>query len=161
MRLTPVRARCYVGRMASQLFLNLPVQDLQRSVGFFTALGFTFNPDFTDENATCMVVNENAYVMLLVEAYFKTFTAKEVASTKGSAEAIIAYSVGSREAVDQAVRTALNNGGSASQDVQDYGFMYSHSFQDPDGHLWEVFWMDPAGPPDASPSDGDSPGPQS
>ncbi|OAE01519.1 VOC family protein [Arthrobacter sp. OY3WO11] len=147
--------------MASQLFLNLPVQDLQRSVGFFTALGFTFNPDFTDENATCMVVNENAYVMLLVEAYFKTFTTKEVAGTKGSAEAIIAYSVDSREAVDQAVQTALANGGSASQDAQDYGFMYNHSFQDPDGHLWEVFWMDPAGPPDASPSEEASPGPQS
>ncbi|GAA3405860.1 VOC family protein [Pseudarthrobacter polychromogenes] len=146
--------------MASQLFLNLPVQDLQRSVAFFTALGFTFNPDFTDENATCMVVNENAYVMLLVEAYFKTFTTKEVASTKGSAEAIIAYSVDSREAVDQAVQNALANGGSASQDAQDYGFMYNHSFQDPDGHLWEVLWMDPAGPPAESPSHEDSAGPQ-
>ncbi|MFN3924290.1 MAG: VOC family protein [Pseudarthrobacter sp.] len=146
--------------MASQLFLNLPVQDLQRSVGFFTALGFTFNPDFTDENATCMVVNENAYVMLLVEAYFKTFTTKGVASTRDSAEAIIAYSVDSREAVDQAVQSALANGGSASQDAQDYGFMYNHSFQDPDWHLWEVFWMDPAGPPAESPSTEDSAGPQ-
>jgi predicted lactoylglutathione lyase len=142
--------------MATQIFLNLPVQDLKRSVDFFTALGFTFNPDFTDENATCMVVNDDAYVMLLVEAYFKTFTAKDVASTKGSAEAIIAYSVDSREAVDEAVRTALANGGSASQDPQDYGFMYNHSFQDPDGHLWEVLWMDPAGPPAESTPDGES-----
>lgn len=147
--------------MASQLFLNLPVQDLQRSVGFFTALGFTFNPDFTDENATCMVVNENAYVMLLVEAYFKTFTTKEVTGTSGSAEAIIAYSVDSREAVDQAVQTALASGGSASQEAHDYGFMYNHSFQDPDGHLWEVFWMDPAGPPAESTSGEDPAGPQS
>jgi predicted lactoylglutathione lyase len=142
--------------MATQIFLNLPVQDLKRSVDFFTALGFTFNPDFTDENATCMVVNDDAYVMLLVEAYFKTFTAKDVASTKGSAEAIIAYSVDSREAVDEAVRTALANGGSASQDPQDYGFMYNHSFQDPDGHLGEVLWMDPAGPPAESTPDGES-----
>jgi predicted lactoylglutathione lyase len=146
--------------MPKQLFLNLPVQDLERSVGFFTALGFTFNPDFTDENATCMIVNENAYVMLLVEAFFKTFTAKEIADNKGTTEAITAYSVDSREAVDEAVRTALANGGSVSQDPQDYGFMYNHSFQDPDGHLWEVLWMDPAGPPDPS-SDGGSTGPQS
>jgi predicted lactoylglutathione lyase len=108
-----------------------------------------------------MVVNENAYVMLLVEAYFKTFTTKEVAGTSGSAEAIIAYSVDSREAVDQAVQTALANCGSASQDAQDYGFMYNHSFQDPDGHLWEVFWMDPAGPPAGSTSGEDPAGPQS
>ncbi|VXB13101.1 Glyoxalase [Arthrobacter sp. 9AX] len=147
--------------MANQLFLNLPVQNLKRSVSFFTALGFTFNPDFTDENATCMVVNENAYVMLLVEAYFKTFTSKDVASTKGSAEAIIAYSVDSRDAVDEAVRTALANGGSPSQDPQDYGFMYNQSFQDPDGHLWEVFWMDPAGPPAESTPGEASAAPQS
>jgi predicted lactoylglutathione lyase len=147
--------------MPKQLFLNLPVQDLKRSVGFFTALGFTFNPDFTDENATCMIVNENAYVMLLMEAYFKTFTVKDVGSTKDSAEAIIAYSVDSREAVDEAVRTALASGGSASQDLQDYGFMYSHSFQDPDGHLWEVFWMDPAGAPAESAAGGESAGGQS
>ena len=133
--------------MPKQLFLNLPVKDLNRTVDFFTALGFTFNPDFTDENATCMIVNENAYVMLLLKDYFKTFTAKDVSSTQGSAEAIIAYSVDSREEVDEAVRTALANGGSVSQDPQDYGFMYNHSFQDPDGHLWEVFWMDPAGAP--------------
>ena len=147
--------------MPKQLFLNLPVQDLNRTVDFFTALGFTFNPDFTDENATCMIVNENAYVMLLLEAYFKTFTAKDVSSTQGSAEAIIAYSVDSREEVDEAVRTALANGGSVSQDPQDYGFMYNHSFQDPDGHLWEVFWMDPAGAPAESTADSASAGLQS
>ena len=125
------------------MFLNLPVKDLKTSVDFFTALGFSFNPDYTDENATCMIVNENACVMLLVENYFKTFTAKEVASTRGAAEAIIAYSVDGREAVDEAVRTALANGGSPSEEAIDHGFMYNHSFQDPDGHLWEVFWMDP------------------
>ena len=133
--------------MATQIFFNLPVKDLKRSVDFFGALGFSFNPDYTDENATCMIINENAYVMLLVETFFKTFTAKNVADSKESAEAIIAYSVDSREAVDEAVRTALASGGSASEEPQDYGFMYNHSFQDPDGHLWEVMWMDPAGPP--------------
>jgi predicted lactoylglutathione lyase len=135
------------------MFLNLPVKDLKTSVDFFTALGFSFNPDYTDENATCMIVNENACVMLLVENYFKTFT-------RGAAEAIIAYSVDGREAVDEAVRTALANGGSPSEDAIDHGFMYNHSFQDPDGHLWEVFWMDPAGPPAQTVSEGDAAGAQ-
>lgn len=133
--------------MTRQLFVNLPVKDLDRAVKFFTALGFSFNPDFTDENATCMIVNDDAFVMLLVESYFKTFTTKSVAATAGSAEAIMSFSLDSREAVDQAIRTALTSGGTASEEAQDYGFMYTHSFQDPDGHLWEVFWMDPAGPP--------------
>ena len=115
--------------MARQLFVNLPVRNLDKTVEFFTALGFSFNPDFTDENATCMIVNDGAYVMLLVESYFKTFTSKSVAATAGTAEVI------------------MSSGGTASEEAQDYGFMYTHSFQDPDGHLWEVFWMDPAGPP--------------
>ena len=133
--------------MATQIYLNLPVKDLKRSVDFFTALGFTFNPDYTDENATCMIVNDNAFVMLLVEGFFKTFTSKDVADATGSTEAIMAYSVDSKEAVDETIRKALAAGGRPSQEVQDYGFMYNHSFQDPDGHLWEVMWMDPAGPP--------------
>ena len=133
--------------MATQLFLNLPVKDLNRSVEFFTALGFSFNPDFTDENATCMIINDGAYVMLLVESYFKTFISKGIADTGSKAEAIVAFSVDSREAVDEAVRKALAAGGAPAQEVQDYGFMYNHSFPDPVGHLWEVFWMDPAGPP--------------
>ncbi|MBT2550087.1 VOC family protein [Arthrobacter sp. ISL-65] len=133
--------------MATQIFMNLPVRDLDRSVQFFTALGFKFNQDYTDENATCMVINDDAFVMLLVEKFFKTFTAKEIVDATSATEAIMAFSVDSREEVDQMVGTALAAGGSESQPVQDYGFMYSHSFQDPDGHLWEVIWMDPAGPP--------------
>lgn len=133
--------------MATQFFLNLPVRDLSRSVDFFTALGFSFNPDYTDENATCMIVNENAFVTLLVEGFFKTFTSKDVADAGAGTEAIMAFSVDSREAVDETIRKALAAGGTGSQNVQDYGFMYNHSFQDPDGHLWEVLWMDPAGPP--------------
>jgi predicted lactoylglutathione lyase len=107
----------------------------------------SFNPDFTDENATCMIVNDGAYVMLLVEGYFKTFISKGIADTGSAAEAIVAFSVDSRDAVDDTMRKALAAGGTPSQEAQDYGFMYNHSFQDPDGHLWEVFWMDPAGPP--------------
>ena len=140
-------ARCYLGRMARQLFVNLPVRNLDKTVEFFTALGFSFNPEFTDENATCMIVNDGAYVMLLVESYFKTFTSKSIAATADTAEAIMSFSLESREAVDEVIRTALTSGGTASEEAQDYGFMYTHSFQDPDGHLWEVFWMDPAGPP--------------
>jgi hypothetical protein len=127
--------------------MNLPVKDLDRSVQFFTALGFTFNQDYTDQNATCMVVNDDAYVMFLVEKFFQTFTSKEIVDATSATEAIMAFSVDSREAVDQMVSKALDAGGTESQPVQDYGFMYSHSFQDPDGHLWEVMWMDPAGPP--------------
>lgn len=127
--------------------MNLPVKDLAKTVEFFTALGFSFNPDFTDENASCMIVNDDAFVMLLVESYFKTFTTKTVADARSSSEAIMSFSLESREAVDGLVRTALTSGGTPSEEAQDYGFMYTHSFQDPDGHLWEVFWMDPAGPP--------------
>ena len=133
--------------MATQIFMNLPVRDLDRSVQFFTALGFTFNQDYTDENATCMVINDDAFVMLLVEKFFQTFTSKEIVDATSATEAIMAFSVDSRDAVDQMVGKALAAGGTESQPVQDYGFMYSHSFQDPDGHLWEVMWMDPAGPP--------------
>lgn len=129
------------------MYLNLPVKDLHKSVEFFTGLGFSFNPAFTDENATCMIINDDAFVMLLVEGFFKTFTTKAIADARTTTESIMAFSVDSREAVDEMVRKALTSGGTPSQEVQDYGFMYSHSFQDPDGHLWEVMWMDPAGPP--------------
>ncbi len=132
--------------MTTQIYVNLPVKDLKRSVEFFTALGFSFNPDYTDENATCMIINDNAFVMLLVEGFFKTFTSRDVADASRSTEAIMAFSVDSKEAVDETVRKALAAGGKPSQEVQDYGFMYNHAFQDPDGHLWEVLWMDPAGP---------------
>jgi uncharacterized protein len=132
--------------MATQIFVNLPVSDLSKSVEFFTALGFTFNPDYTDENATCMIINDDAYVMLLVEGFFKTFTSKDIVDARRSTEVIMAFSADSREGVDGLYHKAIDAGGSSSQPAQDYGFMYSRSFQDPDGHLWEVMWMDPAGP---------------
>ncbi|GAB3269683.1 VOC family protein [Larkinella harenae] len=130
--------------MATSIFINLPVKDLNKSVDFFTKIGYTFNPQFTDENATCMVVSDTIYFMLLVEDYFKSFTKKEIADTKKSAEAIFCLSAESREAVDELVSKAVAAGGTAPNEKQDQGFMYGHGFQDLDGHLWEVMWMDPS-----------------
>ncbi len=135
------------GGMATQqsrmIFVNLAVQDLGRSVDFFTKLGFTFNPEFTDERTTCMIVNDGAaYVMLLVRDRFQEFTKKEVADSTAQTEAILALSAHSREEVDEFANKALAAGGKLANDPQDLGFMYSRSFQDPDGHLWEIVWMD-------------------
>lgn len=128
--------------MAKQIYVNLPVKQLDRSVEFFTKLGFTFNPDFTNENATCMVVSDNIFVMLLVEDFFKTFTKKEIADAGKTTEAIICLSADSREEVDDLVKRAVEAGGSAPNEKQDHGFMYGHGFQDLDGHLWELSYMD-------------------
>ena len=127
-----------------KMFVNLPVSDLDRSVAFFTTLGFTFNPQFTDETATCMLVGEDAYVMLLTEPKFAEFTVKPVADATAATEAIVALSAGSREEVDRFAEAALANGGSPAKEPMDLGFMYGRSFADPDGHHWEIFWMDPA-----------------
>ncbi|QJW90910.1 VOC family protein [Spirosoma taeanense] len=131
--------------MATMIFVNLPVKDLNRSVEFFTQLGFSFDARFTNEDATCMVVSENSiYVMLLVEKFFKTFTSKEIADATKTTESIICLSADSREKVDELADKALASGGSFSYDPIDQGFMYGRSFQDPDGHLWEVMYMDPS-----------------
>jgi predicted lactoylglutathione lyase len=124
------------------MFVNLPVRDLARSVEFFTKLGFTFDPRFTDANATCMIVGDDAFVMLLVEPFFRTFTRRELCETRTHTEALIAVSVDSRAEVDRLVRTAVAAGGAHAADPQEHGFMYGWSFYDPDGHHWEVFWMD-------------------
>lgn len=129
--------------MATQIFVNLPVKDLKRSVAFFTSLGYSFNPKFTDENATCMIVAENIYVMLLVESYFKTFTKKAICDTTTSTEVLVCLSVDSRDKVSELVAQALAAGGTTPNDSKDYGFMYQHGFQDLDGHLWELVYMDP------------------
>jgi predicted lactoylglutathione lyase len=126
------------------LFVNLAVKDLDKSVGFFTKLGFTFDPRFTDETATAMIVNEQAVVMLLVESKFKEFTKKELADPAAQTEAIVAVSAESREDVDRFADKALEAGGSPANDPIDMGFMYGRSFQDPDGHIWEAVWMDPS-----------------
>lgn len=130
--------------MPQMIFVNLPVKDLDRSVKFFTRLGFRFNPQFTDENATCMIVSDTIYVMLLREEYFRTFTPKEVCDSTRHTEVLVALSSESREAVDEMVRKAVAAGGSTYADPQDHGFMYQHGFQDPDGHIWELVWMDPS-----------------
>ena len=127
-----------------KLFVNIPVSDLQRSITFFEALGFTFNRQFTDATATCMLVGEDAYFMLLTRERFKEFSKRPVGDARRETNALFAISVENRAQVDEVVRKALAAGGSPAADPQDHGFMYGHSFYDLDGHHWEVFWMDPS-----------------
>jgi predicted lactoylglutathione lyase len=128
--------------MITNIFVNLPVKDLNKTVEFFTKLGYTFNPQFTDENATCMIVGKDIFVMLLVEKFFKTFTKKEISDTTKNTEAIVALSAQSREEVDQMMEKVVNAGGKEARDPQDHGWMYGRSFEDINGHLWEIFYMD-------------------
>ncbi len=130
--------------MATMIFVNLPVKDLNKSVEFFTKLGYTFNAQFTDENATCMVISETIYVMLLVEPFFKTFTNKEIADTKTSVEAQICLSADSREHVDEMLNKALAAGATEPREAQDMGFMYGRDFEDLDGHSWSYMFMEPS-----------------
>ncbi|SFE93444.1 VOC family protein [Spirosoma endophyticum] len=130
--------------MATQIFVNLPVKDLHKSVEFFTKLGYTFNAQFTDENATCMIISEDIYVMLLVENFFKGFTKKEIPDTSKVSEAIICLSAENRESVDELVRKAVAAGATTIEEADDQGFMYSHGYQDLDGHLWNILYMDPS-----------------
>ncbi|BBH24871.1 glyoxalase [Paenibacillus baekrokdamisoli] len=127
---------------AKRIFVNLPVKDLNKSIDFFTKVGFEFNPQFTDESTTCMIVGENIYVMLLVENRFKTFVKKEIADTTTTTEVIVALSASSKEEVDEIVNKALAAGGKPFNDPIDHGFMYGWSFEDIDGHLWEFIYMD-------------------
>ena len=136
-----------VGNGNRQIFVNLAVESLDRTVEFFRQLGFEFDPRYTDDSATCMVVGDNAYVMLLVRDRFKEFTKKELADPAAQTEAIIAFSADSREQVDELAEKALAAGGSPANDPIDMGFMYSRSFEDPDGHIWELVWMDPNAEP--------------
>ena len=126
------------------IFLNLAVNDLDRSVSFFKELGFSFDPRCTDETGTCMIVSDQAFVMLLAVDKFKSFTSKELADPTKATEAIVALSADSREQVDELTDKALEIGGTRAVDPIDMGFMYSRSFHDPDGHHWELVWMDPS-----------------
>ena len=130
--------------MNKQIFVNLPVKDLQRTKEFFAALGYTFNPQFTNEQAACMVVSDAIYVMLLVESFFQTFTKKPIADASKVTEVLTCLSCESREQVDELVAKAVAAGGKTPNAPQDYGFMYSHGFEDPDGHIWELMYMDPS-----------------
>jgi predicted lactoylglutathione lyase len=131
--------------MSTKIFVNLPVKDLKRSMAFFDKLGFKNNPQFTDETAACMVVSEDIFVMVLTHAKFKEFTPKAISDASKSTEVLVALSCESREKVSEMVRTAVAAGGSTYAEAKDYGFMYQHGFQDPDGHIWELIWMDPKG----------------
>ena len=130
--------------MATAIFVNLPVSDLERSKAFFTALGYSINPTFSDDSCASVVFSDTIYAMLLSEARFKDFTPRAIADARTSTEAIICLGAENRETVDRIADAALANGGSHVSDPQDHGFMYGRSFADPDGHIWEVMWMDPA-----------------
>ena len=133
--------------MARKIFVNLPIKDMKRSQEFFKALGFTFNPQFTNEQGACMVISEDIFAMLLVEPFFQTFTRKAIVDARKSTEVLVCLSCESRAEVDELVRKALAAGGTTPNAAQDHGFMYSHSFEDLDGHVWELAWMDPAAAP--------------
>jgi len=128
--------------MAKQIFINLPVKDLKKSMVFFEKLGFSFNMQFTDDSAACLMIGENIYAMLLLEKFFKTFTNKEIADAKKLTEVLIAIDVESRKEVDEMIRKAVDAGGVTYRNPQDHGWMYGHSFADLDGHQWEILYMD-------------------
>lgn len=130
--------------MAQQIFVNLPVKDLQRATASFSILGFTFNSQFTDEKAACMIVGENIFVMLLVESFFTTCANKQLCDARRSTEALVCLSGESRTEVNEFVAKAVAAGGSAPRNSQDHGFMYGHGFEDLDGHIWELIYMEPA-----------------
>ena len=135
--------------MHNQIFVNLPINDMQKSQAFFKGLGFSFNPQFTNDQGACMVVSENIYVMLLVKDFFQTFTGKPVADATKTTEVLIALSCDSRAEVDEQVKRALAAGGTAPRQPQDHGFMYAHGFEDLDGHVWELIYMVPGEVPNA------------
>ena len=130
--------------MAAQIFVNLPVKDLNKTVEFFTKLGFKFNPQFTNQNATCMIIGENIFAMLLVEKFFRTFIKKEICDAKKSTEVLLAITAESRKKVDEMTSNAVKAGGKESRELQDHGWMYGRAFEDINGHIWEVFWMNPS-----------------
>ena len=128
-----------------QIFVNLPVRDVQKSKEFFSTLGFEFNPQFSDDKAACMIVSDKAFVMLLAEPFFRTFTKHELCDTSKQTESLFAISCDSRTEVDDMVKKAVAAGAKPALDPQDHGFMYFRSIYDLDGHHWEIMWMDPAG----------------
>jgi predicted lactoylglutathione lyase len=129
--------------MSKKIFVNLPVTDLKKSMSFFKALGFDFNPQFTDETAACMVVSEDIYTMLLTHPKFKTFIPNAISDAHKTTEVLVCLSCDSREEVDDLVGKAVKSGGKTFREPEDHGFMYGHAFRDPDGHIWELVWMNP------------------
>ncbi|WMD21743.1 VOC family protein [Achromobacter seleniivolatilans] len=131
--------------MHKQIFVNLAIGDMQKSQTFFKALGFTFNPDFTNEQGACMIVGENIYAMLLVKDFFQGFTGKPIVDATQQTEVLVALSCESRAEVDDLVARAIAAGGTAPREPQDHGFMYAHGFEDLDGHIWELVHMPASG----------------
>jgi len=130
--------------MATKIFVNLPVTNLPKAIAFFTELGFSFNPQFTDASAACMIVGEDIFVMLLTREKFQTFTPNEICDATKSTEVLVYLTCESRDKVNEMVRKAVAAGGATYNEPQDHGFMYGHGFQDLDGHIWEVIHMEPA-----------------
>jgi uncharacterized protein len=130
--------------MVSNIFVNLPVKDLPRTMSFFSALGFSFNPQFTGETAGCLMLGPNMFAMLLTEQYFQTFTPKAIADAHKASEVLVALGVASSDDVKRIAGAAFANGATRVRDPQDLGFMYSEAFADLDGHIWELVWMDQA-----------------
>lgn len=128
--------------MKTKIFLNLAVKDLNKSIAFFTKLGFSFNEKFTNDKGTCLVIEENINVMLLVEEFYQTFTKKQICDTATTSEVLISISLESREKVDEMIGKVPNAGGTEYLEAKDYGWMYQRNFLDIDGHHWEVFYMD-------------------
>ena len=130
--------------MTTKIFVNLAVKSLDKSIEFFKALGFAFNLQFTDETAACMVISDDGYAMLLTEAKFKEFTRKEIADATKTTEVLTCLAVDSKDEVNRIVDTALEAGATEARKPMDYGFMFGRSFNDLDGHIWEIIWMDPS-----------------
>lgn len=130
--------------MSTKVFVNLPVKDLKKSMAFFKSLGFTFNPQFTNDDAACMVISEHNYAMLLTHKHFNRFVTKPISDARNATEVLIALGLESRAAVDDMVAKAVEAGGTEPRPKQDHGFMVQRTFEDLDGHIWEPFWMDPS-----------------
>ncbi|HIE69111.1 MAG TPA: hypothetical protein EYP98_02535 [Planctomycetes bacterium] len=128
----------------SKMFVNLPVNDLQKSMAFYKALGFSFNEQFTDHTAACMVISEHNYAMLLTHEKFKQFITKPIPDASKTTGVLVALALESVDAVDHMIAKAIAAGGKEPRPKQDHGFMIQRSFEDPDGHTWEPFWMDPS-----------------
>ncbi len=133
-----------------QIFVNLPIKNMERSQAFFKSLGYSFNPQFTNDQGASLVLGANLFAMLLVEPFFQTFTKKKIADATQSVEVLVCLSCSSRAEVDELVQKALAAGGTTPNAPQDHGFMYAHGFEDLDGHVWELVYMEPgAAPPQA------------
>ena len=128
--------------MPTKIFVNLPVKDLSKSIEFYKKLGFSINPQFTDETAACVVISDDIYAMILTQDKFKQFTKKEIADSTKTTEVLVALTAASRAKVDEFAKKAVEGGGKIHRDPEDHGWMYGHSIEDPDGHIWEIFWMD-------------------